>query len=133
MDAPIGRSERHREYMMVNYKNGREAITHYKIIKRSEGITLLGITLETGRTHQIRVHMNFIKHPIIGDPDYGWDIRMAIAGVSPLRSLLLGKLKKVKTQLLHAARLQLIHPESGHPMNFKASPPAHFAEIIELL
>jgi len=133
VDAPVGRSERHREYMMVNYKNGREAITHYKVVKRSEGITLLGITLETGRTHQIRVHMNFIRHPVIGDPDYGWDMRMAIAGVPPSQSLLLGKLKKVKTQLLHAACLQLVHPEDGRLMTFEAPPPPHFAEIIELL
>jgi len=60
-------------------------------------------------------------------------MRMAIAGVPPARSLLLGKLKKVKTQLLHAARLQLVHPEDGRLMTFEAPPPPYFAEIIELL
>jgi len=133
VDAPIGRNEQHRERMAVNRRHGRPAVTHYEVLKRAHGLTLLGVSLETGRTHQIRVHLSHIGHPVIGDPEYGKEINAVLAAVSDVHPLLPGKLKKVKTQLLHAARLQLHHPDSGEPMIFETPPPPHFQEIISLM
>lgn len=133
IDAPIGRDERHRDRMAVNPRHGRPAVTHYEVLKRAHGLTLLGVSLETGRTHQIRVHLSHIAHPVVGDPEYGKEINVVLSAVSDVQPLLPGKLKKVKTQLLHAARLQLNHPVSGEPMKFEAPAPPHFLEIINLL
>ncbi len=133
IDAPIGRHPHHREKMCVNRTTGKPAITHYRVVRRSEGLTLLEITLETGRTHQIRVHLRYIGHPVVGDPEYGRNRHEAFSGIPQSRSILIGKLKKAKTQLLHATRLELTHPGVGEWMVFEAPLPPLFDEIVKLL
>ena len=108
IDAPIGRDPKHRQKMAV-VKGGKAAITHFTVLKRWEDKTLIKCQLETGRTHQIRVHMNYIGYPIYGDPVYGR--------------------KKTDTshgQYLHAYRLSLVHPITGKQMTFEVDPPAYF-------
>lgn len=99
IDAPIGRDPRHRRRMAV-LPGGRAAVTHYEVVDRAEAMTLLNVTLETGRTHQIRVHLSHLKHPVMGDPVYG--------GRSE-RSRALG----LTRPFLHAAGLVFPHPDDG--------------------
>lgn len=117
INAPIGRNPKDRKKMAVTIKNSKEAITHYKVLERFQNYTLIEASLETGRTHQIRVHMSYIKHPIVGDPKY------------TNRKNKFG----VKTQLLHARKLGLVNPRTGKYMEFTAEPPDEFKRIIELL
>ena len=107
IEAPIGRDPRHRQRMAV-VAGGREAITEFRRLALAKGHSLLRVTLETGRTHQIRVHLAYIHHPVLGDPIYG------------RRSPLIGR------PALHAEELTLRQPRSGRPMTFKAPPPADF-------
>ncbi|GFN36343.1 RluA family pseudouridine synthase [Tepidimicrobium xylanilyticum] len=115
--APIGRHPVDRKKMAVVRENGKEAITHYKVIERFEKYTLLKASLVTGRTHQIRVHMAYINHPIVGENVYS------------KRKNDLG----VKTQLLHANKLGLIHPKTGNYMEFEVGLPEEFKRVLELL
>lgn len=117
INAPIGRNPVNRKTMAVIDENSKEAITHYKILQEFNEHTLLEITLETGRTHQIRVHMLYIKHPIVGDSVYS------------RKKNRFG----IKTQLLHASNLGFIHPTSGEYIEFEAEVPEDFKEIIRLL
>ena len=117
VNKPIGRSPKDRKKMAI-VPDGREAITHYTVAKRFAGYTLLAVKLETGRTHQIRVHMATIGHPLLGDETYG--------GRSSLKMHLDG-------QTLHAYRLTLTHPRSGKTMTFESPLPAYFTEILEKL
>ncbi len=133
VNLSIGRNERHRERMAVNHKTGKTAITHYRVVKRSQGLTLVEMSLETGRTHQIRVHMSHIGHPVVGDPEYGGSMKQMLSSIPPSRTLLVSRLKKLKVQMLHAARLEFRHPVTGHDMRLEAPLPAFFKEIIELL
>lgn len=133
INVPIGRNENHRERMAVNHKTGKTAITHYRVLKRSEGLTLLEISLETGRTHQIRVHLAYIGHPVVGDPEYGFSQKQMFCSVPVSHSLLIGKLKKVKMQMLHATRLEFRHPITGDDMKLEAPPPGLFRELIDVL
>ena len=133
INVPIGRDERRRERMGINHKTGKTAITHYRVLKRAEGLTFLELTLETGRTHQIRVHLASIGHPVFGDAEYGGNLKEALSSIPASRLLLLGKLKKVKRQLLHAARLEFRHPVNGNDLRFEAALPCLFQEIIDLL
>jgi 23S rRNA pseudouridine1911/1915/1917 synthase len=117
VDAPIGRHPVERKKMAVDVKKGRRAVTHFKVLERFKSATLLEMRLETGRTHQIRVHMAYIGHPLIGDPVYGR--------------------KKQKYgfegQALHARLLGFIHPGTGEYVQFEAEPPAEFAALVEKL
>ena len=99
-------------------EGGREAITHYTVIKRYNGYTYMAFQLETGRTHQIRVHMASIGHPIIGDPVYG---------------LKKDRFSNIGGQCLHAAKLTLTHPKTGERMEFSASLPQYFIEVLDKL
>ncbi|MDY3618086.1 RluA family pseudouridine synthase [Agathobaculum sp.] len=114
IDKPIARHKSDRKKMAV-MEGGRNAITHYRILKRYSGYTHMAFQLETGRTHQIRVHMASIGHPIIGDPLYGLkkDRFSAIGG-----------------QCLHAAALTLVHPRTGENMKFVAPLPPYFTDIL---
>jgi len=116
VDAPIGRHPVQRTTMAVMAK-GKPARTHVKIVERFEVATLLRCTLETGRTHQIRVHLAAIGHPLVGDPAYGG--RRASG------------LPDFHRQALHAARLGLLHPASGKRMAWDAPPPADLAALID--
>lgn len=116
VNAPIGRDRRERKRMCVD-RSGREAITHYKVLERYGEITLLEVKLETGRTHQIRVHMSYINHPLIGDDVYS-------SGRNNLG---------FNGQALHAYKLELIHPRTGQLMEFEAIPPEHYIKAIQRL
>ncbi|HEX6550614.1 MAG TPA: 23S rRNA pseudouridine(1911/1915/1917) synthase RluD [Gammaproteobacteria bacterium] len=128
VDAPIARHGVDRKRMSVR-EGGREAVTHYRVIKRYRAHTHLGVKLETGRTHQIRVHLAHIHHPLLGDPVYGR--RLAIprdaddAFVSALRSF--------KRQALHARRLGLAHPVTGEFMHWDAPLPADMRQLLQAL
>ncbi len=108
--VPIGRDTKNRQKMSVTENNSKKAITHVFVEKVLENKTLVKCQLETGRTHQIRVHMAYLKHPIIGDPIYG---------------------KKIDNfgQRLHAYRLELTHPRTKKIMKFEIKPPSEFDKI----
>lgn len=114
INAPIGRHSVDRKKMSINEKNGREAITHYKVLIRFRQYTYIECQLETGRTHQIRVHMASIHHPLLGDVVYG-----------PAKSPF-----KLQGQTLHAGALGFIHPCSGQYMEFEAPLPKYFEELL---
>lgn len=115
--APIGRDRKNRVKMAVDLVNGRDAVTHFSVIKRFKKYTLLSCKLETGRTHQIRVHMDYIHHPVIGDPLYGKN-----------NCLLYNN-----GQLLHAYQLTFIHPTTKKEMTFTCPIPKYFQDIIDKL
>ncbi len=126
VDEPIGRHSVDRKRMAVKPSMGRPAITHYRIRKKYNGFTLLDVKLETGRTHQIRVHMSHIKFPIIGDLVYG---RKMNAGKNSTLQLL----SNFPRQALHAAELSFVHPKKLSEVTFSAPLPADFQELIDIL
>ncbi|SIT66698.1 ribosomal large subunit pseudouridine synthase D [Ectothiorhodosinus mongolicus] len=128
VDEPIGRHPVDRKRMAV-VANGREAITHYRVEQRYSGFTLLRVKLETGRTHQIRVHMAHIRYPIVGDPTYGGRLRLP-AGLSEAA---ITQLQQLRRQALHAARLGLVHPETGEALVCEAPLPDDFAQLLPCL
>ena len=113
IDAPIGRSKNDRKKMAIR-ADGKEAITHFKVLKRYEKATLIELRLETGRTHQIRVHMNYIGHPVVNDPVYGNR-----------------KLFDDTGQCLHAKELGFVHPTTGEYMQFDSELPECFINILK--
>ena len=113
IDAPIGRSDKDRKKMAINPR-GKTAITHFKVLERFKNATLIELTLETGRTHQIRVHMDYINHPVVNDPVYGNK-----------------KLLDDTGQLLHAKTIGFTHPKTGKYMEFDSKLPKHFEELIQ--
>ena len=116
IDKPIGRSTTDRKKMAINY-SGREAVTHFKVVDRYKDASLVQFDLETGRTHQIRVHSKDMGHPIIGDKAYGFkNQRFNLEG-----------------QLLHAKKLVLTHPETGKRMEFEAPLPNYFLKVQKIL
>lgn len=117
INAPIGRHPIDRKKMTVTDSNSKEAVTHFKVLERFGQYTLIQAKLETGRTHQIRVHMNYINHPVTGDPVYG------------------RKNQKFNTngQLLHAKTIGFIHPRTKEYLEFDSVLPKHFMEIIHIL
>ena len=128
VNAPIGRHPVDRVRMAVR-EGGRVAVTHYRLIERFRGHTHLLCRLETGRTHQIRVHLAHIRHPIVGDPVYGG--RLAIpAGAS---QALAAALRGFRRQALHAVRLELVHPGRTEPVHFEAPLPADFEALLAAL
>lgn len=118
VDAPIGRHPVERKKMSINYNNGREAVTHYKVLRRFRQYTHVECRLETGRTHQIRVHMASIHHPLLGDAVYG-PARCPIPGL--------------QGQTLHAGVLGIRHPRTGAYMEFTAPLPDYFAKLLRTL
>jgi 23S rRNA pseudouridine1911/1915/1917 synthase len=121
VDAPLGRHAVQRTKMAIVRAGGKEARTHYAVLERFDKATLLECRLETGRTHQIRVHMASIKHPLAGDAVYG----KAKSG-DP-------RLDAFSRQALHAWRLALVHPASGIEMDWEAALPGDFAGLLEEL
>ncbi len=128
IDKPIGRHQTDRKRMAV-IKSGKEAITHYRIEQRFRDYMLLRVKLETGRTHQIRVHMASIKHPLVGDPVYRGRLCLPAKAEAPLVTAL----KAFRRQALHAESLTLIHPDTKEEMTFTAPPPADFIDLIKVL
>ena len=115
--APIGRHKTDRKRMCVTQLNSKPAVTHVKVLERYPGFTYISCRLETGRTHQIRVHLSYIGHPIAGDPVYG-----------PAKVI-----TSLQGQCLHAYRLGFIHPVTGAYMEFTADPPQVFTDYLEKL
>jgi len=128
VDQPIGRHPRDRIKMAVR-ENGREAITHYRLLKRFREHSHIKVQLETGRTHQIRVHMSYLRHPIVGDPVYAGRHRVP-AGAEPD---LVNFLQAFKRQALHAWRLSFVHPGTGEEVSYEAPLPDDMQQLIELL
>jgi 23S rRNA pseudouridine1911/1915/1917 synthase len=132
IDAPIGRHPTSRTKMAVLPGKGRQAVTHWRVVEtfgrgKEPAASLVECTLETGRTHQVRVHMAHIGHPLIGDPLYGKGFK------SKLRKLpepLQGKLAALDRQALHAEHLAFVHPRSGTLLKFNSPLPADLAEIV---
>ena len=118
VDAPIGRNPNDRKKMAVNYKNGKEAVTHYHILQTFSKFTYIECQLETGRTHQIRVHMASLGHPILGDDVYG-------PSKCPYKHLI--------GQTLHAMTLGFIHPATKEYVEFTAELPPYFKELLKTL
>lgn len=116
VDAPIGRHPTERKRMSVHAKNGKRAVTHYKVLERFGAFTFIQCELETGRTHQIRVHMASIGHPLLGDAVYG-PRKCPIPGLTG--------------QTLHAKTLGLIHPETGEYLEVEAPLPEYFSSLLE--
>ncbi|HMM75426.1 MAG TPA: RluA family pseudouridine synthase [Gammaproteobacteria bacterium] len=128
IDAAIARDRQHRTRMRVS-EGGREARTHYRVLRKFRAHTLLEIQLETGRTHQIRVHLQHIGSPIVGDPDYGTRRRLPPGATPALREALSG----LHRQALHACRLEFPHP-GGRKMLIAESPlPADLAALLNAL
>ena len=115
IDAPIGRDPENRKKMAVTATNSKEAITHLRVVKRYEDYTLVSLVLETGRTHQIRVHMNYIGYPIYNDPVYNTKKATEFG------------------QFLHSYKMDFIHPITGKKMHFESPLPKYFQEFIDNL
>lgn len=128
IDLPIGRHPRDRLRMAVNTA-GRRAVTHYRVQERFKHHTLLRVKLETGRTHQIRVHLSHVKWPIVGDALYGGRVARGVGMSLRLREALLA----FPRQALHARHLELEHPVTGEMMSFTAEPPEDFQALLRLL
>jgi 23S rRNA pseudouridine1911/1915/1917 synthase len=128
VDEPIGRHRTQRTRMTVR-SDGRKAVTHYRIERRFRAHTLARVHLETGRTHQIRVHMAHVGYPVVGDPAYGGRRRLP-AGATPE---LVQALQTFPRQALHAARLTLTHPKSGKRVTYDAPLPADLAGLLDAL
>jgi 23S rRNA pseudouridine1911/1915/1917 synthase len=128
VDAPIGRHPVDRKRMAV-VSGGKPAVTHYRVVERFRAHTLVRLRLETGRTHQIRVHMAHIHCPVTGDPVYGGRLRQPRGAGDSLRTVLQG----FRRQALHAQRLALQHPGSGEPVSWEAPVPLDMQELIEAL
>ncbi|MCD8222583.1 MAG: RluA family pseudouridine synthase [Clostridiales bacterium] len=118
VDAPIGRHPTDRKKMSVNHRNGKRAVTHYHVLQRFSGYTYIECQLETGRTHQIRVHMASIGHPILGDRVYG-----------PAKC----PYPELQGQTLHAGILGIVHPRSGEWIEFSSPLPEYFRKLLEKL
>ena len=128
MDAPIGRHP-HERIKMAVVNGGKPAVTHFRVIKRYRGLTHVRVELETGRTHQIRVHFAHKNHPLLGDPVYAGRARLP-KGASPE---LVQALQGFPRQALHARRLTLTHPVSGEQLSFESPLPTDFVELLAAL
>ena len=128
INEPIGRHPKLRTKQAVT-EAGKEAITNFKIKERMGGYTLLNVSLETGRTHQIRVHLAFINFPILGDSVYGGRKKFAAGTTEAVKKEIL----KFPRQALHAEKLEFIHPQSGKKVNYSAKTPKDLLHLIELL
>ena len=128
--APIGRHATDRiRQAVVKEGQGREAITHYRVRERFRAHTLVECRLETGRTHQIRVHMAYAKHPLVGDPLYGGSFKLPKAATPALAEAL----RTFKRQALHAEKLEFVHPISGQSMSFQSPVPADMQALVSVL
>lgn len=117
VDQPIGRNPVDRKKMAVTSKNSKNAVTHYTVLSRYQGFTHIRCELETGRTHQIRVHMAFLGHPIAGDPIYG-----------PKKTI-----SKLNGQCLHAKKIGFVHPRTGEYLEFESELPEYFTKFLKKL
>ena len=117
VEGPIGRHATDRKKMAINYKNGKPAVTHYRVLQTLKGASFMEFELETGRTHQIRVHMASISHPLLGDTVYG-------NSKNPY---------KLQGQALHARTIGFIHPTTGEYIEVSAPIPEYMTELVRKL
>lgn len=127
IDAPVGRHPVERKKMSTASRRGKAALTRWRVLERYGDCTLLEAQIETGRTHQIRVHLGAMGHPVVGDAVYGGSKRAAD------RTALRAALKRLARQALHAGRLSFLHPLTGRVMSFESPLPADMAEVIDFL
>jgi 23S rRNA pseudouridine1911/1915/1917 synthase len=127
IDEPIGRDSRNRVKQAVN-EFGKEAITHYRVIQKFKDFTLVKAILETGRTHQIRVHLTHLGYPLVGDKMYGAKLRFPKGASENLKS----NLKEFTRQALHAKKLSFIHPITNENMSFKSPIPADMQNLLDI-
>jgi 23S rRNA pseudouridine1911/1915/1917 synthase len=127
VDAPVGRHPVERKKMSTASRRGKAALTRWRVLERFGAFTLLGAKIETGRTHQIRVHLVALGHPVVGDSVYGGSKRVVESPA--LRAVL----KKLSRQALHAGRLSFAHPVTGEEMTFESPLPEDIAEVIRFL
>ena len=128
VEEPIGRHPRQRQRMCVR-AGGREAITHYRVRRKFSGLTLLDVQLETGRTHQIRVHLAHLGYPVVGDPVYGGRAWSPVGASASVRDTVRG----FGRQALHACALQLRHPTRGTLLDWESDPPEDFRGLLSVL
>ncbi len=129
IDEPIGRHPRQRKKMAVVALGGKPAITHYRVVRRFGHHTQIAVSLETGRTHQIRVHMAHRHYPLIGDPAYGGRPRIPKGASAGLVDML----RTFPRQALHAQALGLLHPQSGEALQFECPLPEDITDLLDIL
>ena len=127
IEQPIARDPRNRTRMAI-VPGGRGALSLYKVRRSYDSFTLLDVELKTGRTHQIRVHLSWLKHPVVGDELYSGGRDNNVLDVQ-----LRARIRKLKRQFLHAEKLGFRHPETGEQMQFTAPLPAELADLLEKL
>lgn len=128
VDLPLGRHPVHRQKRAV-IENGKEAVTHYRVLNRYRSHTHIRVKLETGRTHQIRVHMSHIRYPLVGDPLYGGRLQIPKGCSGALSKVL----KNFDRQALHARRLGFIHPQTGEMVSWESELPADMQDLLAAL
>ena len=134
MDMPIGRDPRERTRMaVVRGGAGKPALTRWTVLQRFGLAAWVEARLETGRTHQIRVHFSAVKHPVVGDPLYGGRARKSLSLRQAERSLIVALLRTLRRQALHAAELEFVHPVSGERLHFESALPEDMARALTLL
>lgn len=133
VSAPIGRHPTVRTRMAVREDEGRYAKTRWRVLEQFRGFTLVECTLETGRTHQIRVHLSHIRHPVLGDDVYGGAPAVGLQLVPPGQLLLREVISNVGRQMLHARELRFYHPRTAEPMTFEANLPSDFQCVLDEL
>jgi 23S rRNA pseudouridine1911/1915/1917 synthase len=128
INAPIGRHRTQRVRMAVSSR-GKPAVSHYRVLKKYRAHTLVQVKLESGRTHQIRVHMAHLHYPVVGDPVYGGRLKIPAGASGALKDAL----HRFRRQALHALKLSLIHPETGKRTQWVTSVPRDMGELMEML
>ncbi len=131
--APIARSSHHRKKMAVDERRGRKAVTRFEVLERFSFTSLVTALLETGRTHQIRVHFSYRGHPVFGDPQYGGRTRALSRLSGSQRSAASEMLRSIQRPALHAAALSFVHPVTGDQLSFEAKPPSDIIEVLRIL
>lgn len=128
IDEPIGRHPIDRKRQAIR-PEGKPAVTHYTVLERFAAHTYISVSLETGRTHQIRVHFAHRRHALVGDQVYGGRLALPAGASEPVINML----RSFKRQALHATRLEFVHPQSGEPLSLEAPPPADFEALLKVL
>ena len=128
VEAPIGRHRTRRTHMAVSAQ-GKPAVSHYRVIKKYRAHTLVQVRLESGRTHQIRVHMAHIHYPVVGDPVYGGRLKIPAGASDKLKEVLRG----FRRQALHALKLSLVHPKTGKRAQWLSPVPEDMSKLMEAL